>query len=403
MIAVPEDPLGAFCSGPRLCLDGAPGGPLSGLTFTAKDSFDVAGHRTGNGHPDWLATHDPTQSTAWSVQRLLGAGASLVGKTQCDELQFSLNGENVHYGTPRNPAAPTRVPGGSSSGTAAAVAGGAVDFGLAVDCGGSVRIPASYGGILGLRPAHGRISGQGCAPLAPSLDTVGSFARDAGVFESVGRALLGGNSDALPVRRIIVAEDAFALAGGDVRHALDGAVKAACALAGHVETRPLAANGFDPLLQAFRMIQGSEIWSQHGAWITKHQPSFGPGVRERFEFASGIETAEVEEALRVREEAKRHVEDFIGDGTLICLPTAPGAAPRRNTPADELDHFRNKALRLLSVAGLCSLPQLSLPLGEIEGCPIGLSLIAASARDVDLLALAAEILPATPASAPAAA
>ena len=174
MIAVPEDPLGAFCSGPRLCLDGAPGGPLSGLTFTAKDSFDVAGssHRQrppGFGSP--LTT--PRNRPLGSAQRLLGAGASLVGKTQCDELQFSLNGENVHYGTPRNPAAPTRVPGGSSSGTASAVAGGAVDFGLAVDCGGSVRIPASYGGILGLRPAHGRISGQGCAPLAPSLDTVG--------------------------------------------------------------------------------------------------------------------------------------------------------------------------------------------------------------------------------------
>ena len=359
MTAALEDPLAAFCPGPRVCLDGAPGGPLSGLTFTAKDSFDVAGHRTGNGHPEWLATHDPAESTAWSVQCLLEAGANLVGKTQCDEIQYSLNGENVHYGTPLNPAAPDRVPGGSSSGTASAVAGRVVDFGLAVDCGGSVRIPASYDGILGMRPTHGRISGQGCAPLAPSFDTVGWFAREADVFESMGRALLRDNSDAVAVRRIIVAEDAFALAGENVREALDDAVEATCALGGQVDTRPLAPDGFDLLLHAFRILQGSEIWSEHGAWITKHQPSFGPGVRERSEFASRIETAEVKEAQRVREEIKRSVGGFIGDGALICVPTAPGAAPRRDTPADELDHFRSRALCLLSAAGLCSLPQLS--------------------------------------------
>jgi amidase len=224
---------------------------LGGLTFTAKDSFDVAGHRTGNGHPDWLATHEPADSTAWPVQCLLEAGADLVGKTQCDELQFSLNGENAHYGTPLNPAAPGRVPGGSSSGTASAVAGGLADFGLGVDCGGSVRIPASYGGILGMRPSHGRISGQGCVPLAPSFDTIGWFARDAGVFERIGRALLGDTSDALPVRRIIVAEDAFGLTGHDVRHALDDAVQAARALGGQVATRLLAQMGSTPCCKLF--------------------------------------------------------------------------------------------------------------------------------------------------------
>ncbi len=393
MTAAHDDPLGAFCPGPPLRLDGAPGGPLSGLTFSAKDSFDVAGHRTGNGNPQWLASHDPAASTAWSVQCLLDAGANLAGKTQCDELQYSLNGENVHYGTPLNPAAPDRVPGGSSSGSASAVAGGVVDFGLAVDCGGSVRIPASYCGILGLRPTHGRISGQGCAPLAPSFDTIGWFAREAGVFEPVGRVLLGDGSDAVPARRIIIAEDAFSLVGDDVRGALDRAVKAVCAFGERVETQPLAVDGFEPLLQAFRILQGSEIWAEHGAWITEQRPSLGPGIRERFEFASQIEAAAVVRARRVRREVKSRIEDLIGDDALICLPTAPGAAPRLAMPSDELDEFRGRALRLLSIAGLCSLPQLSLPLGEIEGCPIGLSLIAPPGRDVDLLALAAKLLP----------
>ncbi len=385
--------MGAFCPGPRLRLDGAPGGPLRGLTFAAKDSFDVAGHRTGNGSPEWLASHDPAASTAWSVQRLLDAGAALAGKTQCDEIQYSLNGENVHYGTPLNTAAPDRIPGGSSSGSASAVAGEVADIGLAVDCGGSVRIPASYCGILGLRPTHGRISGAGCAPLAPSFDTIGWFARDAGVFERVGRALLQDDSDAVSPRRIIIAGDAFALAGDDIRSALNEAVESVCALGERVETQALALEGFETLMEAFGTLQGAEIWAQHGAWVTKHRPKFGPGIRERFKRASQIEATEVAQARLVREETKSRVEGLMGDDALICLPTAPGAAPRLATPADELDHFRSKALSLLSIAGLCSLPQVSLPLGKIDGCPIGLSLIAASGRDVDLLALAARLLP----------
>lgn len=388
-----DDPLGAFCPGPRLRIAGAPGGPLSGLTFAAKDSFDVAGQRTGNGHPVWLTTHEPAAETAWPVQCLLDAGADLAGKTQCDEIQYSLNGENDHYGTPRNPAAPDRVPGGSSSGTVSAVAGEAVDFGLAVDCGGSVRIPASYCGVLGLRPTHGRISGHGCAPLAPSFDTIGWFARDPDLFERVGRVLLRDDSAARPPGRIVIAEDAFALAGDEVRSVLDDAVDAVRALAGPVTAAQLAPDGFESRLKAFGILQGSEIWAQHGEWITKHQPSFGPGVRERVERASRIGADEVAAALRAREEAVRHTLQLLGNDAFICLPTAPGAAPRLATPAAEIDQFRGRALSLLSTAGLCSLPQISLPLGTIEGCPLGLSLIAPPNRDVDLLAAARELMP----------
>ena len=388
-----DDPLGAFCPGPRLRIEGAADGPLTGLTFTAKDSFDIAGHRTGNGHPVWLATHEPAAETAWPVQCLLDAGADLAGKTQCDEIQYSLNGENDHYGTPRNPAAPDRVPGGSSSGTVSAVAGGMVDFGLAVDCGGSVRIPASYCGVLGLRPTHGRISGHGCAPLAPSFDTIGWLARDAELFERVGRTLLRDDGDARPPRRIVIAEDAFALVGDEVRSALDDALGAVRALAGQVTGAQLAPDGFESRLNAFGILQGSEIWAQHGKWVTEHQPSFGPGVRERFERAARIAPDDVAHAQRAREEATRHTRRLMGDDTFICLPTAPGAAPRLATPAAEIDRFRGSALSLLATAGLCSLPQISLPLGTIDGCPLGLSLIAPPNRDIDLLAVARELMP----------
>ena len=388
-----DDPLGAFCPGPRVCIEGTPGGPLTGLTFTAKDTFDVAGHRTGNGHPVWLASHGPAAETAWPVQRLLDAGADLAGKTQCDELQYSLNGENDHYGTPRNPAAPDRVPGGSSSGSASAVAGAVVDFGLAVDCGGSVRIPASYCGLLGLRPTHGRISGHGCAALAPSFDTIGWFARDSDLLERVGRELLRDDTKARAPRRIIVAEDAFALAGDEVRSALDEALNAVRALTGQVSEAQLAPEGFESRLTAFRILQGSEVWAQHGEWVTEHQPAFGPGIRERFEFASRIDADEVARARRARQVAIQHTQQLLRDNNLICLPTAPGAAPRLAAPAAQIDQFRSRALSLLSTAGLCSLPQISLPLGTIEGCPLGLSLIAPPNRDVDLLALARELMP----------
>ena len=327
------------------------------------------------------------------MQCLLDAGADLDGKTQCDEIQYSLNGENDHYGTPRNPAAPDRVPGGSSSGSVSAVAGGAVDFGLAVDCGGSVRIPASYCGVLGLRPTHGRISGHGCVALAPSFDTIGWFARDAGLFERVGRVLLGDNTEARPPGRIIIAEDAFALAGDEVRSALDDAVNAVRALAGQVTAAQLAPDGFEPRLNAFRILQGAEIWAQHREWVTEHQPDFGPGVRERFEMAARIGADEVAGARRARDEAIQHTRQLLGDDALICLPAAAGAAPRLAAPAEEVDQFRSRALSLLSTAGLCSLPQISLPLGTIEGCPLGLSLIAPPNRDVGLLAVARALMP----------
>ena len=124
MSILDRDTLGAFCRHTHVALDGASTGALAGLTFGLKDLYEVAGHRTGFGSPDWLATHPAASVTAPVVLALLAAGANLVGKTHTEEMAFSLTGENAHYGTPINVAAPDRVPGGSSSGSAAAVAGG---------------------------------------------------------------------------------------------------------------------------------------------------------------------------------------------------------------------------------------------------------------------------------------
>src|SRR6202163_733421 len=195
-----DDRLNAFCRYEDVALEGIPTGRLLGCSFAVKDVFDLAGYRTGNGHPRWLETHPPAERTASAVERLLAAGARMVGKTYCDEMTYSINGENVHYGTPINPKAPGHVPGGSSSGSAAAVSGGLVDLALGTDCGGSVRIPASYCGIIGLRPTHGRVSDKGVLPFGPSFDVVGWFARDIDLFAKVGDVLLGDDKAAAPTR-----------------------------------------------------------------------------------------------------------------------------------------------------------------------------------------------------------
>ena len=217
-----RDHVDAFCRHTHVALPGAATGPLAGLTFGLKDLYDVAGHRTGFGSPDWLATHEPAQSHAFVTERLLNAGARLVGKTHTEEMAFSLSGENAHYGTPVNVAAPGRIPGGSSSGSAAAVAAGLVDFAIGSDTGGSVRAPASFCGIYGIRTSHGRIALDGACPLAPIFDTCGWFARDAHLLARVGDVLLGG-SPRTP-GRLRIAQDAFAYALPEVADALQDGV-----------------------------------------------------------------------------------------------------------------------------------------------------------------------------------
>jgi amidase len=389
---IPNDPYNAFCRHNHVELNGAPVGPLRGLTFAVKDVFDIAGHRTGNGNPVWLETHPPATRTASAVERLLAAGANMVGKTHTDELAYSLNGENVHYGTPVNPRAPGRIPGGSSSGSAAAVAGGLVDFALGTDCGGSVRLPASYCGTCGIRTTHGLVPADGVVDLAKSFDTVGWFARDATMMLRVGEVLLPSPGDFVP-KRLLIAEDAFAFAGAEIGAALAAAVaKLKAVLPDHRAIKvytgePSAWSGI------FRILQGDEIRTRHSAWIDAHHPGFGPGIAERFAWTRTIEPAEGERMRPLREAVAAQMDALLGEDAVLCLPTAPGVAPKLATPAPELEIFRARAFGLLSIAGLARLPQMSLPLGTLHDCPLGISLIAPRGRDVGLLAFVAKNLP----------
>ena len=383
-----RDPLNAFCRETHVEREGASSGALVGLTFGAKDVYDVAGAATGFGSPDWLRTHGPAERTASAVQRLLDAGARLVGKTQTDELTYSLNGENAYYGTPVNSRAPGRIPGGSSSGSASAVAGGLCDFALGSDTGGSVRIPASYCGGFGMRPSHGRIALDGARPLAPSFDTAGWFASSAELMERVGRVLLGQASAPIVPTRLLVACDAFELAGARVTDALGAGVATVSARIGHSSELAVGDAGLEAWRDAFTVLQAGEVWHAHGDWVTRASPQLGPGIKERFAMAKAITRHQVVVAERERARATARMGTLLPPGTLLCLPTAPGIAPLCGTPQAELNDFRARALSLLCIAGLARLPQLSLPLGTLDGCPIGLSLIAGRGQDLSLLACA---------------
>ena len=384
-----NDPLNAFCRYAEVACEGSATGPLLGCSFAVKDVFDIAGHRTGNGHPRWLETHPPAQRTASAVERLLAAGARLVGKTYCDEMTYSINGENVHYGTPVNPKAPGRIPGGSSSGSASAVSGGLVDFALGTDCGGSVRIPASYCGIYGIRTTHGLVPADGVVPLAASFDTVGWFARAASLMRLVGTVLLPAERTFVP-RRLLIATDAFAAVDPAISAALTPAIEKVAASIAKTARVKVYTGDYVEWVPIFRVLQGAEIRAQHGAWIDRYRPEFGPGIRQRFDWTATITAAEVAAAMPGREAVARHMESLLGDDAILCLPTAPGIAPRLNTPPAELEVFRGRAFALLSIAGLARLPQISLPLGTFDACPLGLSMIGPRGSDQGMLDWAAD-------------
>jgi amidase len=381
---IPNDSLNAFTRHTHVALDGSGAGPLAGLTMAVKDVYDIAGHRTGNGNPVWLETHPSAERTASSVQRLLDAGARMVGKTHTDELAYSLNGENMHYGTPTNPKALGRIPGGSSSGSAAAVSGGLVDFSLGTDCGGSVRLPASYGGIYGIRSSHGLIPADGIVPLAASFDTVGWFARTSKMMRQVGDVLLPASAPWAP-KSLLIAADAFAAVDPAIVRALQQGidkVRAAFPTARDVNVYTGDPSEWSAL---FRILQGDEIREFHSDWIDRHQPVFGPGIRERFQWTRTIDPNDVATAKPKREIVTQHMAQLLGGDCLLCLPTAPGIAPKLKTAPEELEAFRARAFALLAVAGLARLPQISLPVGTLDDCPIGLSLIGPRGCDRGLL------------------
>lgn len=389
---LPSDPAHAFVPYPAVAVPHASSGPLSGLTFAVKDLFDVAGYPTGGGSPTLLAMSGIKSRTAPTVQRLLDAGARFVGKTHTDELAFSMNGKNAHFGTPRNGAAPDRIPGGSSSGSASAVSNGLCDFALGTDTGGSVRAPANHCGLYGIRPTHGRVSLAAALPLSPSFDTCGYFARDAATFARVGAVLLGDDPAPLPSRvRLLVPSDVWGLLSAEVAAALAPARARVEAALGPAVPCTVVVESFAAMYIHFRTIQGYEAWASDGEWIEAHRPPLGPGVAERFAWAKNVTAAQNEAAWAFRRTFTEALESLLGHDGVLVMPTMPDVAPLLTDSEAQLQAYREAALQMLCIAGLSGLPQVSLPLASRLGAPLGISLLGPRGTDLSLVQWATRI------------
>jgi amidase len=383
----------AFMPYPEVDVAHAAGGPLAGLTFAVKDLFDVAGYPTSGGQPFVLAMSGIKSETAPAVQRLLDAGARFVGKTITDELAFSLNGQNAHFGAPINGAAPDRITGGSSSGSASAVSHRLCDFALGSDTGGSVRAPASHCGLVGLRPTHGRIALERTMDLAPSFDTCGWFARDVPTFARIADVLLGADPAPLvPERvRLLAAADVWELVSLEVREAERAPRARIEATLGHATPVEVALDGFDAMFWSFRYLQGREAWRTDGALIERFAPPLGPGVKQRFAWSRDVTDSQVAESAAFRERFRAHLAALLGDDGVLMMPTMPDVAPHVGADEAALDDYRQQSTRMLCIAGLAGFPQISLPLGSRLGAPLGISLLGPAGSDRSLVALAERI------------
>nr|AXY97839.1 Amidase 1 [Populus tomentosa] len=377
--------------------------PLQGLTFAVKDIFDMEGYVTGFGHPDWARTHSAATSTAPAVLAVLRGGATCVGKTVMDEMAYSIDGENIHYGTPINPCAPDRVPGGSSSGSAVAVG---------TDTGGSVRVPASYCGILGFRPSYDAVPSAGVVPLAQSFDTVGWFARDPVILSRVGHILLQSPvMDPIKPSQVIIAEDCFQLSnipndrlgqvlvksvekiyGGHVlKHTVLGDyVKEKVPSLKHFmsnEIKELEHNipSLAALSNAMRSLERYEFKDNHGEWITAVKPELGPAISERVWEAVRTTGENVDACHSVKTELHAALATLLQDFGILAIPTVSGLPPKLQTDPTTLKIFRAKAFGLLSIAGVSGFCQVSIPLGMYDNLPVSVSLLAKQGSDAFLL------------------
>jgi amidase len=374
-------------------------GPVDGLRFAVKDIIDLAGRRTSCGNPDWAKSHPPAAANAICVDQLLGAGARCVGKAICDELAFSLDGENYFYGAPLNPRAPDHVTGGSSSGSASAVACGLADFALGTDTGGSVRVPAANCGIFGLRPSHGFVSTAGVTPFAPGFDSVGLLAESADLLTRAGSVLLAAPVPGdVEVGALHLIREAWAIADPEVRAALARAIQLLQGLFGdkvrETSLREIDGGavglGLTGWYETSSILQWGEMWSCLGSWVESASPALSPKAAKFFDLIKNADRGRLGGAIRTRERYFRRLENFLGPRDLICFPTVPAPARlkggvKADRPDQPKTNYYPRTLSLTAIAGIGRLPEVSLPLAEVGGVPVGLSLLAAHGQDAYLL------------------
>lgn len=358
-------------------------GPLDGLDVAVKDLFAIEGQRVGAGVPARLAEAAPERATAPAVSMLLEAGATVRGIAQTDEFAYSIAGRNSGYGTPPNPAVPGAIPGGSSSGPATAVSLGQASVGLATDTAGSIRVPASYQGLWGLRTTHGAVPVEGLLPLAPSFDTVGWLTRDLAKLRQVAGIGLTGPQVSIS-GGLVVCDALLERVDASVGAAFSAAVGDLGAAA--VELPPVPG-----MFEAFRVVQAAEAWASDGAWVAAHPGVLAPDVQARFDAASRID-AEAEASARALLAGFRDALDTALDGRVLLLPSASSVAPALDASPEVIDAARTATLGLTCLAGIGGYPALSVPRLSVGGKPVGLCLVGPRGSDLALLELAAGLV-----------
>jgi len=380
----------AFTPDGNFTIEAKSDGSLSGLTASVKDLFDIAGHPTGAGNPQWLSSHSVPDEHAEIVKQMLEAGVKVIGKTITEELAYSLVGENIHYGTPVNPHNHERIPGGSSSGAAVSAAAGLCDFALCADTAGSVRLPASFCGVWGLRPSHGVLSSRGVVPLAPSFDTAGWVSQSPDVMLQVGEALLPADKFNLNTKQLTLAlpEDLWARARPEFANILNPICQKISSLFSATDSASLSNNELFDWQNEFRIVQGYEAWQSHGDWVNLAQPNFGPGIKERFQWASTINQSDATDAKKNMLINAQKIYEYL-NSSVICMPTVSYLAPRKGEASSEQD--RTNALCLLSLSSMSGVPQITMPLATIDGKALGLSLMSQRYSDKQLLKMSQNI------------
>jgi len=343
-------------------------GPLSGVGMAVKDMIAVAGHTSSYGHPRWRATHAPADTDAEVLTRLRAAGGAVVGLAKLDQLAYSLTG-NVGEGEPPvNPRDPERFCGGSSSGSASAVAGGAAELGVGTDTAGSIRIPAAACGLFSIRPTHGLVPADGVLPLAPSLDTVGFLARDPGLIEAALGAAAAGPPDDVRLRRVLLPRDLAEHADDATRAAIAAlARRAADALGAEVEPVDAAALLSAEVRDMFARVQGREIWREHATWVSENIAHLAADVQVRLrmcEALSGDPPEAIRADLDARDRYRSTVRDLLGDDGVLLLPVLPRRGPLRSWSPEELTAYRGACFRLTAPGSLAGLPEVVAPAGE---------------------------------------
>lgn len=380
----PYDALQAFCRINHRAMEGRKEGPLAGLTFAAKDVYKIMGSTVGNGHPAWLANNPPDDFTSSIIVNLLDNGADLVGKTICDELCFSLSGENWQWGNPINPQDPRRFTGGSSAGSCAATAAGLCDFALGSDCLGSVRIPSSYCGLLGIRPTYARVPTDGEAPYCKSMDVSGFMALDPQVFKRVAPVVLGQDSNPAPIKKLYIATDIFGHMDADVQEAFKTAIDFLSTQVDEVEEISVAGDQIDDWILTFRYFQGWEVWESYGGWYNKYHPFITKPVLERVLWTSTITRNQYLEAFERRKPIIERIDSIVADGGLLLIPTASSVAPLKSISDEDMGHLRGQLMKTLVLSPLSGCPQLTMPLVEMEDVPLGISIIGARGNDLTM-------------------